>query len=139
MNDSFGHHAGDRAIREVGVALRQNLRRHDLCARYAGDEFVVVLRDCDAAEADARGLELQRAVDAVRIAVAPGRDVPLSISVGVAMCPEDGATQEALVAAADERMYRDKAARKARRMAKGSVVAPSDSSADAAATPSPAP
>jgi diguanylate cyclase (GGDEF)-like protein len=112
LNDTFGHHVGDRAIREVGSVLRDLLRRDDLCARYAGDEFVVALRGCDLGEAIARGKHLQEAIGAVQIDVGAGRHVPLSISVGAAAFPEDGRTQDALVSAADERMYRDKAQRK---------------------------
>ena len=48
LNDNFGHHVGDRAIREVAGVLRAKARRSDLSARYAGDEFVMVLRNCGA-------------------------------------------------------------------------------------------
>jgi diguanylate cyclase (GGDEF)-like protein len=112
LNDTFGHHVGDRAIREVGTVLRDLLRHDDTCARYAGDEFVVVLRGCDLREAVARGRHLQDAIAAVAIDVGAGRRIPLSISVGAAACPEDGRTQEALIGVADERMYRDKTQRK---------------------------
>ena len=115
LNDSYGHHVGDRAIREVGRVLRTSLRHHDLCARYAGDEFVAALRDCDRTEALARARGLQDAVSAVRIETGSGEWVNLSISVGAASFPEDGRTQDALLAVADERMYRDKLQRKAGR------------------------
>jgi diguanylate cyclase (GGDEF)-like protein len=115
FNDTFGHHVGDRAIREVGRVLRGQLRHDDLCARYAGDEFVVVLRHCDRIEGQVRARELQEAVAAVRIDVRAGEGVNLSISVGGAASPEDGQTPDALIAAADSRMYRDKVKRKGER------------------------
>ncbi len=115
LNDTFGHHVGDRAIREVAGTLRANLRSDDLCARYAGDEFVVALPGCDLREAAARGATLQSAVGSVEIDVGAGRRVRLAISVGAAAFPEDGWTPEALVALADERMYRDKVQRKGAR------------------------
>lgn len=117
LNDTFGHHVGDRAIREVGGTLRANLRSDDLCARYAGDEFVVALPGCDLKEASVRGAALQAAVGSVEIDVGGGRRVRLAISVGAAAFPEDGWTPEALVALADERMYRDKVQRKGARRA----------------------
>jgi diguanylate cyclase (GGDEF)-like protein len=112
FNDNFGHHVGDRAIREVAGALVAKARRSDLSARYAGDEFVVVLRNCGLPEARLRATEIQDAVSAIQIEVSPGERVNLSISVGVAVFPDDGSTQEALIAVADERMYLDKVARK---------------------------
>src|SRR5256885_17222173 len=53
INDNYGHHVGDHALREVSLALQSALRPYDLCVRYAGDEFIIVLTDCsrDAAEA----------------------------------------------------------------------------------------
>ena len=46
INDTYGHEAGDRALRAVGTVLRTTVRQNDLCARFAGDEFIVVLWDC---------------------------------------------------------------------------------------------
>jgi diguanylate cyclase (GGDEF)-like protein len=121
LNDTYGHHVGDRAIREVATVLRSRVRPSDLCARYAGDEFVVALIGRRLAEAAALAAELQDGVSAVAVDVGSGQRVRLSISVGAAACPEDGRTQETLVAVADERMYQDKAQRKrlARQAASG--------------------
>ena len=121
LNDNFGHHVGDRAIREVARVLRASLRRHDMCARYAGDEFVMVMHGCSTTEALSRARELQDAIAAVHIDVGPDHSVSLSISAGVAVFPSDGQTQEALVAVADARMYRDKGERK-RRMGRQQVT-----------------
>ena len=51
INDSFGHAAGDRALREVARVLRAGIRPYDICVRYAGDEFVVLLSGCGSEEA----------------------------------------------------------------------------------------
>ena len=114
INDSHGHHVGDRALREVANLLRSGIRPYDICVRYAGDEFIVVLSDCDADEAERKRLELQRAVDDVMFEVRQGRQLPLGISVGAAIYPQDGDSYEALLATADSRMYRDKSRRKER-------------------------
>jgi diguanylate cyclase (GGDEF)-like protein/putative nucleotidyltransferase with HDIG domain len=115
LNDTFGHRVGDRAILEVARRLDGMRRRTDLCARYAGDEFVMVLWDCDAVEVRARATALQEAVAALRLDIGPGGPVPLAVSVGAALCPHDGRTAEALIAVADQRMYEDKVQRKRRR------------------------
>lgn len=114
INDSHGHHVGDRALREVATVLRSGIRPYDICVRYAGDEFIVVLSGCGADEAERKRLELQRTVDEVLFEARPGRRLPLAISVGAAIYPQDGDSYEALLATADSRMYRDKSRRKQR-------------------------
>jgi diguanylate cyclase (GGDEF)-like protein/putative nucleotidyltransferase with HDIG domain len=112
INDNHGHHVGDRALREVAAVLRTAIRPYDICVRYAGDEFIVVLSGCGRDEAEQKRLEMQQAVDGVVFEARPGKRVPLSISVGAAVFPHDGDTYEALLAHADSRMYRDKGRRK---------------------------
>jgi diguanylate cyclase (GGDEF)-like protein len=112
INDEFGHQAGDRALREVAQVLRGSLREYDVCARYAGDEFVVIVGDCDLSQAERRRREIQDAVAAIGFEPLPGRRVPLGISAGAATYPQDGLAADDLLAVADRRMYQDKAVRK---------------------------
>jgi len=112
INDEFGHQAGDGALREVSQVLRASLRVYDVCARFAGDEFVLVLGDCDPAQAERRRADLQRAIAAIWIEPIPGRIVSLSVSVGAATFPGDADTAEGVLSVADRRMYRDKGERK---------------------------
>jgi diguanylate cyclase (GGDEF)-like protein/putative nucleotidyltransferase with HDIG domain len=114
INDTYGHDAGDRALRTVGNVLRSTVRHSDLCARFAGDEFIVVLWDCSPEHEARRVADVQTAVSAHPFEPRPGVRVPLSISAGPARFPDDGSTFEELLAAADERMYRDKAGRRSR-------------------------
>jgi diguanylate cyclase (GGDEF)-like protein len=116
INDNHGHHVGDRALRELAAVLRAAIRPYDICVRYAGDEFIVVLSGCGAEEAENKQNELQKAVDEIVFEVRPGRRQPLGISVGAAVFPHDGDTYESLLATADSRMYRDKTTRKRRTM-----------------------
>src|SRR5215471_6169984 len=112
INDSYGHHVGDNALREVSLALQGTLRPYDLCVRYAGDEFIVVLTDCSREGVELKRLELQDRVSQIDFEVRPGKRMPLAVSAGAAVFPHDGTTYEALLAEADHRMYRDKAARR---------------------------
>jgi diguanylate cyclase (GGDEF)-like protein/putative nucleotidyltransferase with HDIG domain len=114
INDSHGHHVGDRALCEVARVLRTAIRPYDICVRYAGDEFIVVLSGCGADEAEHKRQEMQKSIDEVYFEARPGRRVQLGISVGAAVFPQDGESYESLLATADSRMYQDKSARKRR-------------------------
>jgi diguanylate cyclase (GGDEF)-like protein/putative nucleotidyltransferase with HDIG domain len=114
INDHYGHPTGDAALKSVAQLLAAALRPYDVCARYAGDEFVIVLADCDAAEADAKRRELQQAADRGPVDLGVAR-VPLRLSAGCATFPQDGDDYQSLLARADHRMYQDKAGRKDRR------------------------
>ena len=114
INDTHGHHVGDRALCEVARVLRAAIRPYDICVRYAGDEFIVVLSGCSVEEAELKRDELQRSVDDVYFEARPGRRLQLGISVGIAVFSRDGDSYETLLATADGRMYQDKAVRKRR-------------------------
>jgi diguanylate cyclase (GGDEF)-like protein/putative nucleotidyltransferase with HDIG domain len=112
INDNHGHHIGDRALREIAAVLRAAIRPYDICVRYAGDEFIVVLSGCSAEEAERKRVELQTAIDEVVFEIRPGKRLQLGISIGAAVFPHDGNVYETLLATADSRMYADKTNRK---------------------------
>jgi diguanylate cyclase (GGDEF)-like protein len=112
INDTHGHQVGDRALRDTALALQGALRSYDLCVRYAGDEFIIVLGDCSRDEVETKRRELQDRVSEVLLEVRPGKTIQIAASAGAAVFPYDGTTYETLLAIADQRMYRDKAARR---------------------------
>ncbi len=114
INDTYGHEAGDRALRAIGSVLGSMAGEEDVCARFAGDEFVVLLWNSTPAHEARRVRELQNAVAVYPFEPRAGVRVSLSISAGPARFPMDGRTFEELLAAADERMYQDKAGRRSR-------------------------
>jgi diguanylate cyclase (GGDEF)-like protein len=124
INDTYGHHAGDRALREVSTVLRNSIRPYDACARYAGDEFIIALAGCNREEAEQKRHELQRSIARIEFEPAPGTNVPLSISAGAAVFPHDGDSYESLLATADLRMYQDKSSKKRTDTPKSSATTP---------------
>src|SRR5262249_6447994 len=122
INDTYGHNVGDHALREVAIALQGALRPYDLCVRYAGDEFIIVVSDCSREAADTKRHELQQRISELQIEVRAGKRLRLAASAGAAIYPHDGTTYEALLADADQRMYRDKAARRGHLSARSSAA-----------------
>lgn len=100
INDTYGHPAGDDKLREVGQAMQRAVRGGDLVARYGGDEFIVVAPS--ATRTDALSL-------AERLRVA-ARECDASVSIGVAIFPDDARRHDGLIAAADAALYRAKQA-----------------------------
>jgi diguanylate cyclase (GGDEF)-like protein/putative nucleotidyltransferase with HDIG domain len=112
INDQHGHLAGDRALQNVARVLLNTTRPYDTCIRYGGDEFVVLLAGCGRAEAEDRCRRFQDAVGAIDLEGNGSRSIPLGVSAGASVFPEDGDSYERLLARADRRMYRNKAQRK---------------------------
>ena len=83
---------------------------------------MVVLADCDREAADAKVQELQDRVSEIELEVRTGKRMRLAASAGASVFPHDGTTYEALLADADQRMYRDKAARRGRLAPKAAVA-----------------
>lgn len=110
INDRFGHAAGDVALVEVGRRLRRALREGDVVARYAGEEFVVLLPHTGVADGLAIAERLRQAVKATPVSLPDGQAVPITISVGLATYPVHGDVVDALLQAADAALYAAKQA-----------------------------
>jgi len=103
INDTHGHLVGSRALRRLAEILLTSCRSIDTPARYGGDEFVVVLPEANLKVARSVA---ERIADRLR---SESETPPISVSVGIAMCPDDGETAEALLQKADVELYEMKA------------------------------
>ena len=110
FNDTYGHAGGDEALRLVSQTLRDSCRSSDVVARYGGEEFALILPGVMSGRA-ADLLERIRRVLAVKPIHLPGRSKPatLTVSIGVAIWPEDGQTPAEILRRADQRLYQAKA------------------------------
>lgn len=107
INDTVGHHVGDRVIQEIARRLTLQIRRQDTAVRLGGDEFVVVCPDLHHAEESLviaqkllKAMDEPVQIDTLRYNI--------SVSIGVALYPEDGNNLNALLSAADSAMYEAK-------------------------------
>jgi len=111
FNDSYGHAAGDRALKAVARVILHAVRRSDLVARYGGEELVVIFRETEADQAIDRVEEIRRAVAAEAFSVPrPPGSAKITVSAGVASWPADGLTGDEVLALADRRLFEAKGA-----------------------------
>ncbi len=107
VNDRFGHHVGDRLLRRVGDVIRVGVRKIDTPARYGGDEFAVLCPETDPTGAFVLAEKIRQGVGEGLIESPEGPIRP-SVSIGIVAYPDDGASADALLIAADQAMYASK-------------------------------
>lgn len=109
VNDSQGHAAGDRLLREIARRIEGAVRAADTVARIGGDEFVVLIEGVASAEAT-RPVTAKILAELARPVALGEVEAQVGGSIGIAVYPDSGATAEALLQAADSAMYDAKAA-----------------------------
>jgi diguanylate cyclase (GGDEF)-like protein len=110
VNDSLGHSAGDRYLCEAVDRLRRFAPDESLVCRYGGDKFTILLKDLYAANAEVLRATLRNVSNSILTGMVEpfelaGNLLPMSVSIGIAVFPEDGQTSEQLVSNADAAMY----------------------------------
>lgn len=101
VNDQYGHARGDEVLRSIGAVLAGTLRTIDFAGRYGGEEFLVILADADVEKARGTAERIRAAV-AIRL---PDFDRQITMSVGVAIMPDNGRDAATLQVAADQALY----------------------------------
>ena len=109
-NDMWGHDGGDVILRELAGLMRSMFRGEDVACRYGGEEFVVLLADASLEDARIRGEQLRQAVSRLTVQHHGQALGAVTISLGVAACPEHGQTPDRLLEAADHALYAAKGA-----------------------------
>jgi diguanylate cyclase (GGDEF)-like protein len=118
INDAFGHDAGNSALTLVAQCLQRSIRNSDCAARFAGDEFAVLLPGASPEVAEAVVKRVRHNVYKTTLDLR-SRMIRCSVSIGVANYPKDGRDVRELLSVADRMMYRDKELRRAGRPANG--------------------
>jgi len=109
FNDTFGHDAGDMVLQSLADLLRTFFRATDICCRFGGEEFAIILPESSAQEAAARANALRCKVKRLRLQYKHENLGPLSLSAGVASFPEHASASDELLKVADRCLYESKA------------------------------
>ncbi|MCW8834964.1 MAG: diguanylate cyclase [Rhodospirillales bacterium] len=109
INDTYGHQAGDVALKEVGRRLLRLARTVDHVCRYGGEEISIILPETDANGAVNIAERMRSDMAAVPFDIGEGRSITLTVSIGIAIYPVDAAADDSLIAAADGMLYAAKA------------------------------
>jgi two-component system cell cycle response regulator len=109
INDTYGHFAGDAVLRETAVRLRANMRPYDQVGRYGGEEFLVVLPNCDLEQASAQAERMRQRLHGTPMLV-DGHEMRVSASFGVTISDRSDRNPDEFIRVADEALYQAKAA-----------------------------
>jgi diguanylate cyclase (GGDEF)-like protein len=110
FNDRYGHPAGDEALRVFAHLLMSSIREPDLAARYGGEEFAVYIAGAGAVEAAEVAERIRERTETTIIPLRPGLTGRMTVSIGIAIAPDDGTERVLLLKAADDALYRAKLA-----------------------------
>lgn len=108
VNDTYGHKAGDKMLREVAHIIEGQLREYDFLARYGGDEFVALVQEVVGSQVEELCARIENAVSKFELPLGKNRVARVGISLGTATFGIGGETLDQLVVAADNEMYRVK-------------------------------
>jgi diguanylate cyclase (GGDEF)-like protein len=108
FNDTFGHDAGDMVLQALADLFRIFFRATDICCRYGGEEFAIILPESSSRDAAIRAEALRSEVKGMRLQYRKQTLGTLTLSAGVAAFPEHGSTSDELLKIADQCLYESK-------------------------------
>jgi two-component system cell cycle response regulator len=108
FNDTHGHDAGDLVLKELGVLLRDSLRAGDIACRYGGEEFLLVLPECDLCAAQTLLQQICSNMGRKTFVFQKHALPAVTMSVGLSQLDRDLSSQESIISAADDALYKAK-------------------------------
>ena len=123
VNDTHGHKAGDRMLKEIASVIKNQLREYDFLARYGGDEFVAIVPDTDSTDVMELARRIEDAVQTFTLSVGDQSEFArVGVSIGTACYPIHGETFDQVIISADKAMYLTKSFHKKRNAPKDEEV-----------------
>ena len=108
FNDTYGHQSGDAVLRQVAQILKKNVRSSDIVCRYGGEEMSIILTNTDNDAAITTAEKICHAVSEKPLKLVNGKDVNVTISLGVSTYPQNGETTQDMIKYADDCLYKAK-------------------------------
>lgn len=105
INDTYGHRAGDKVLKDVSKRLKDNLRITDLIARYGGEEIVVILDNTKLNNAMMVGNKLLSAMNSEPFVLSADLNISVTVSIGIASFPTNATSAPELIEVADQGLY----------------------------------
>ena len=105
VNDTYGHTAGDAVLKVLADVIRKQLRDADIPARYGGEEFAMILPEISGGAAKQVAERMRRAVAATPFRIPDGREIGITVSIGVSCYPKCADTPQGVVQRADQALY----------------------------------
>jgi len=109
VNDTYGHVAGDIVLTEISGRLKAGLRRTDLISRFGGEEFLAILTDTNKKRAGIMAERLRHLIEARPVCLADGTQIPVTVSIGLALSDSNSPQCSAMLQEADVALYASKA------------------------------
>jgi diguanylate cyclase (GGDEF)-like protein len=109
VNDTYGHFAGDAVLRETAARLKNSMRAYDQVGRYGGEEFLVVLPNCDMEQAVQQADRMRLRLQESKILADAGVEIPVTASFGVTITDLSDRDPDVFIRVADEALYKAKA------------------------------
>lgn len=108
VDDNFGHLVGSETLKRVGERLAKAVRKDDVVIRYGGDEYIVLLPHTDKKTAEVIAERIRKEINSTPFLAFGNKKFSISVTLGVATCPDDATTRDKLIGAADRAMYEGK-------------------------------
>lgn len=108
VNDNFGHAFGDKFLQTIAHILEHEKRDGDIVARYGGDEFTIILPECDENGAITVAKRISQAIEKTILISPDGKNISLTISIGISIYPNHTQSQKDMFLIADSMMYKVK-------------------------------
>ncbi len=105
INDKHGHQAGDTVLKEIASLMKERIRNSDILSRYGGEEFAIILPKTTAVKCYTLAESLRETIGNRKFFISEGKNLSVTVSIGISECPAHGDNKDDLVAAADRALY----------------------------------